>query len=82
MTFDWLPMINPYKWPFSMFHVLTDPYFSLWSKLFPSVRFENSSLEISGILALEGLNSLLYFCVRSSHYLLLILEETEKAVST
>jgi hypothetical protein len=79
MTFEWLPMINPYVWPFSFFHVLTGPYFSFWSKIFPSLRLENSSLEVSGIVALEALNSILYFCVRSTHYLILILEDLENS---
>jgi len=78
MTFEWLPMINPYVWPFSFFQVLTGPYFSFWAKVFPSLRLENSSLEVSGIVALEALNSLLYFCVRATHGLIAILEEVEK----
>ena len=47
MTFEWLPMLNPYTWPFSFFQALTMPYFLFWSRIFPSIRFENSSLEIS-----------------------------------
>jgi hypothetical protein len=80
MTFEWLPMVNPYVWPFSFFHVMTNPYFKFWSKLFPTVKFENSSLEVSGILALEILNSLLYFCIRVTQSLILVLEETEKGM--
>lgn len=82
MTFDWLPMINPYVWPFSIFQVLTSPYFLFWSRVFPNVRFENSSLEISGIIALEALNSLVYFCVRLTHFLIIILEDLEKYLLT
>jgi hypothetical protein len=78
MTFEWLPMINPYLWPFSFFQILTKPYFAFWAKIFPNVKFENSSIEISGIIALEALNSLLYFCVRSAQYFLVLLEQTEK----
>ena len=70
MTFEWLPMINPYVWPFSIFQILTTPYFLFWSKIFPSIRFETSSIEISGIIALESLNSLIYFCVRLTNYLI------------
>jgi hypothetical protein len=81
MTFEWLPMINPYVWPFSLFQVLTGPYFLFWAKIFPSVRFESSSLEISGIVALEALNSLLYFCVRITHSLILLLEKTETSIT-
>jgi len=82
MTFEWLPMINPYKWPFSFFQVLTDPYFRFWSKLFPTIRFQNSSMEISGIIALEALNSVLYVCIRLTQYLILILDNTEKLMTT
>ena len=38
MTFEWLPMINPYIWPFSIFKVLTEPYFDCWSKLDITIR--------------------------------------------
>jgi len=81
MTFEWLPMINPYIWPFSIFQVLTGPYFKFWSKIFPSIRFETTSLEISGVVALESLNSLIYFCVRTTNYLIEYLEELEKTLN-
>jgi hypothetical protein len=80
LTFEWLPMINPYVWPFSIFQTTTGPYFRFWSRIFPSIRFENSSLEISGIVALETLNSLVYFCVRFTNSLIEILQETEKGL--
>jgi len=73
-------MINPYVWPFSIFQTTTGPYFRFWSRIFPSIRFENSSLEISGIVALETLNSLVYFCVRFTNSLIEILQETEKGL--
>lgn len=79
MTFEWLPMINPYVWPFSIFQVLTGPYFAFWAKILPSIKLDKSSVEISGIIALEALNSFIYFCVRYTNHLLMILEETEKA---
>ncbi len=78
MTFEWLPMINPYVWPFSIFHVLTGPYFAFWSKILPTIKFERSSVEISGIIALESLNSLIYFCVKATNQLIVLLEELEK----
>ena len=80
MTFEWLPMINPYVWPFSVFQVLTGPYFSFWSRILPSIKFERSSVEISGIIALESLNSLIYLCVKLTNMLVLILEETERTL--
>lgn len=78
MTFEWLPMINPYVWPFSIFQLLTTPYFAFWAKILPSIKLDKSSVEISGIIALEALNSFIYFCVRFTSQLLKILEETEK----
>ena len=80
MTFEWLPVINPYIWPFSMFHVLTGPYFRFWSKILPTVKFEKSSLEVSGIIALEALNSCTFFLVKLTNMLIAILEQTEKSV--
>jgi hypothetical protein len=78
MTFEWLPMINPYIWPFSMFQLLTGPYFSFWSKVLPSVKMDKTSIEISGIVALEVLNSLIYFCVRFTNLLIALLDEYGK----
>jgi len=82
MTFEWLPMINPYVWPFSVFHVLTGPYFALWSRILPTIKFEKSSVEISGIIALESLNSLVYFCVKLTNLLIVFLEETEQNIAS
>jgi hypothetical protein len=80
MTFEWLPVINPYIWPFSMFHVLTGPYFRFWSKILPTVKFEKSSLEVSGIIALEALNSCTFFLVKLTNMLIAVLEQTEKSI--
>ena len=81
LTFEWLPMINPFVWPFSIFHLLTAPYFKLWAKILPPIKFEKSSLEISAIIALEALNSLLYFFVVFANTLVLTLEETQKVIN-
>jgi len=78
MTFDWLPMINPYVWPFSFFQLMTGPYFRFWSKILPNLKLEKSSIEISGIVALEALNAFIYFCVRFTNILVIFLEESEK----
>ena len=78
MTFEWLPMINPYVWPFSVFHVVTSPYFAFWARILPSIKLDKSSVEISGIIALEALNSLIYFCVRLTSLLIDVLDRTEK----
>ncbi len=78
-TFEWLPMINPYIWPFSMFRILTEPYFRLWSKILPPLRLQNSSLDISGIIALEVLNSVVYISSRITEYLLAFVEVMEES---
>lgn len=62
MTFDWLPMINPCIWPFSFFHLLTAPYFRIWSIILPTLKFQTTSFEISGLVALESLNTVTFIC--------------------
>jgi hypothetical protein len=78
MTFEWLPMINPYIWPFSFFKIITNPYFKFWSKILPSLKFEKSALDISGIIAIEALNTVVYLLVILSNRLLMFLEKTEQ----
>ena len=78
MTLEWFPSLNPYIWPFSMFQNLTTPYFRLWNRIFPSIRLENFSFDISGIIALEALNSLTYFCTRMTNFLIIMLEKLEQ----
>jgi hypothetical protein len=74
MTFDWLPMLNPYLWPFSLFHILTNSYFNFWEKALPSIKLDNTTVEISAIIGLEVLNSSIYIIVRFTNLLLGILE--------
>lgn len=81
LTFEWLPMINPYVWPFSIFEALTGSYFRIWSKILPAIKFEKTSIEISAIVALEALNSLIYFCVRFSNILVAILQDSERLIN-
>jgi hypothetical protein len=47
----------------------------MWSQILPPIKFEKTSIEISAIIALEALNSLIYFFVRCSHVLVAILQE-------
>jgi hypothetical protein len=78
MTFEWLPMINPYIWPFSFFHIITGPYFSFWSRVLPNIKLDKSSVEVSGIIALEALNSLVYFFIQLTSILIRYLDATEE----
>jgi hypothetical protein len=80
MTFEWLPMINPYVWPFSIFNLLTGSYFRFWARLLPSVKMERTSVEISGIVGIEALNSIVYFCVKMTNALLVVLDQLEEKV--
>lgn len=60
LTFDQLPLINPYKWPFSFIRIITRPYFNFWSKLLPNLKFGSGSYDISAIIGLEMLSKLIY----------------------
>lgn len=82
LTFEWLPMVNPFIWPFSIFHLLTTDYFRFWNRILPPIKFEKSSFDISAIIALEALSSIIYFCVLSTSFLLGILEVTEKVMNS
>lgn len=80
LTCEWFPMLNPYNWPFSFLQAITNPYFRFWSKILPSLKFKKSSVEISGIIALEALNAIIYFCVRSVNVLVIALDNMDKAL--
>lgn len=80
LTFEWFPMINPYVWPFSIFQTLTGPYFAFWARVLPSIKLEKSSLEISNIIALESLNSFVFFAMLLTQELIGLLNETELAI--
>lgn len=80
MTFEWLPMINPYVWPFSIFNVLTGPYFAFWARVLPSIKFERTSVEISGIIAIEALNSVVFFCIQAANHLIGFLDQFEAKI--
>jgi uncharacterized protein YggT (Ycf19 family) len=60
VTVDSLPMLNPYIWPFSVFRVLTQPYFAFWSKVLPSIKVANAGFDISIIMAIEILNLIIF----------------------
>jgi uncharacterized protein YggT (Ycf19 family) len=78
LTCEWFPILNPYEWPFSFFQTMTIPYFRFWSNVLPTLKFQKSSVEISGIIALEALNAIIYFCVRAANALVINIEYIEK----
>jgi hypothetical protein len=80
LTFEWFPMINPYVWPFSIFQTITGPYFAFWARVLPNIKLEKSSLEVSNIIALESLNSFVFFAMLLTQELIAVLAETEAAI--
>jgi uncharacterized protein YggT (Ycf19 family) len=80
MTVEWFPMINPFYWPFSFIRNLTIPYFRWWSSVLPAIKFKKASIDISAIIALEGLNAILQFCVRLVNLFALIILATKENI--
>jgi uncharacterized protein YggT (Ycf19 family) len=78
MTCEWFPLINPYLWPFSFFKSATGPYFRYWASILPALKLQKSSVEISGIISLEALNIIIYFCGKVVNAMIIILEGLEK----
>jgi hypothetical protein len=77
ITFDQLPLLNPYKWPFSFIRIVTKPYFKFWSKLLPNLRIGSGSYDISAIVGLEMLSTLISI---SYKFRLLSLAEAQRIV--
>jgi hypothetical protein len=77
LTFDWFPLLNPYTWPYSFFNRITGPYFLFWSNTFPTLKFKKSAMDVSAILALEGLNALIYLTIRIVNFLIVFLQSME-----
>lgn len=63
VTLDQLPLINPYKWPFSFFRVLTQPYFRLCYGLIPTLKIGKVSYDVSTVVGLEALSSIIYMTI-------------------
>ena len=64
VTFDQLPLLNPYKWPLSFFRVATKPYFKFWSTLLPSLKLGKVSYDVSTIFGLEALSSFIFLSLQ------------------
>jgi hypothetical protein len=79
ITFDQLPLVNPYKWPISFFRVVTMPYFRLWSKLLPTLKFGKGSYDISTIIGLEALGSLISLSI---HLRIMVFIEAQNLLGT
>jgi hypothetical protein len=64
ITCDQLPLINPYRWPISFLRIVTKPYFKFWSTKLPNLKLGKVSYDVSAILGLEILGSILYLCLQ------------------
>ncbi len=53
MTIEWLPVLNPYVWPISLFYTFTNPYFRFFEKIFPTYRGTKHVVKFSHILAID-----------------------------
>lgn len=82
IVFDQLPYFSPYRWPLSIIRKLTDPYFKFWSKLLPLLRIGRSPFDISSIISLEILSTLLNGIFHLKVFLLLEAEIFEKTIPT
>jgi hypothetical protein len=81
ITFDWFPLIDPNWWPLAIINSLTSPYFAFWEFLIPTLRFQKSSLNISGIIALEMLSTILSYFVFFGNLISLEITQIEAKLS-
>jgi hypothetical protein len=77
ITFDQLPLFNPYKWPLSSIRIITNPYFIFWSIILPPIRLGKTTYDISAIIGLEFLTTLIAL---SSQVRIFSLMELQKAL--
>jgi hypothetical protein len=75
LTFDQLPIFNPYKWPLAFIRISTNPYFRFWSKLLPNLKIGKVSYDISGIVGLEVLAAVVFFTTEIRMYTFLQAEQ-------
>jgi hypothetical protein len=74
LTIDWIPFINPYKWPASFLSTWTQPFFFEMTKYMPRISKKRRTFDLSIIIGLELLTlslGLIVFCI---NYLALYLE--------
>jgi len=61
LFFSFLPMLNPYFFPFNVLKAITKPYFTLWRALIPRLRLKTRYLDISLFISFEVLSSIINF---------------------
>lgn len=59
VTFEQLPLYNPYKWPLSFIRIVTRPYLRILSKRIPNLKIGMMSYDISTIISLQLLSSII-----------------------
>ena len=75
IIFDQLPLFNPYRWPLSFIRVVTKPYFDLWERLLPTLKFGKFAYDISGIVGIEFLSFLIASALKIRTLVLLFAEK-------
>lgn len=78
ITLDQLPFFNPYAWPLSPIRVVTQPYFNFWGMILPPLKIGKGSYDISIILGLEVIATMLYLF---STFRLNVLTEVEMYIN-
>ena len=82
MTFEWLPMIEILIFGHFLFlRFLPSHILNFGQKFYQWLGLKILLLEISGIIALEGLNSCTFFLVRVATLLIPVLEKTRMYIS-
>lgn len=71
LTLSQMPLLNPYEWPFNISRILTEGYFKYWRFLLPTIKIGKHGYDISVIMSLEFLVTLITLCVNIRGILLL-----------
>ena len=75
ITFDQLPLLNPYKWPLSLVRITTKPYFRFWSKMLPKLKLGKAAYDMSAILGLEMLSIMISCMLQFRAFVLLEVQQ-------
>ncbi len=70
VTFEQLPLFNPYRWPLSFIRIVTRPYLGLFSKRIPNLKIGMMSYDISTVISLQLLSSIIKFYKFIAFYIL------------
>jgi uncharacterized protein YggT (Ycf19 family) len=59
IVFEQMVVFNPNKWPLALIRRLVKPYFKFWSTFLPPAKLEGGSYDVSVLVALETINTLI-----------------------